>query len=378
MISSLIVIGCVGAAGFLLLFKGLKEAAWLSLAGALRIVLATAATGAFVVLARDVLLEALGWKGPASALEAAFLITSPSEQATIALVVWPQVRGHKLLRMGTSVLVVALAGLGLAVARSVMAVVSVGASLEPVAAITAAVVLVSSAAGWGALLTVSRPGLRRWLPLGWFGAVLLNGSVHWLSSSRAGWATAVLVAVLAVVVVVATLTARNLRGVRESMVWTEAHLRELLPNSARFERVRQAFQHAHRPALLHWILGAAVVSFGASVAGLLLSVLVAHRVGIDLSEVGASDTSARIAILLLTGGAITSFLVSGYVVARASRADSLFESGLGMAATIACLIVLAFMLSPATGVLALVASPVAFVLGCTGAWLGIERPRRAR
>jgi len=376
-ISSLIIVGGLGIGAFLLLYRGLKEAAWLSLSSAAKVVVAAAVVGAFVMLARDVLLDTLGWRGADSLLEASFLVRSPLEQATIALVVWPQVRGHKLLRMGTAVLVVALAALGLAVARAAMS--SLGATGEPrpLALLTMAVVLVASAAGWGALLTVSRPKLRRWLPLGWLGAVLANGGVHWLSSWSAPQAGFALLAVLVTVLTVGGLTARTLSGVRESMVWTEAHLRELLPNSPRFERVRQAFQHAHRPALLHWVLGAAVVSFGATVASLLFGVVVAHRVGIDLSEIGSSDSRAGVAILLLTGGAVASFLMSGYLVARASRADSLFESGLGMAVTIACLILLSFMLSPATFVLALVASPAAFVLGCVGAWLGLERPPRA-
>jgi hypothetical protein len=372
---------CLVLAAAVLLFRTLREAAGLGARTASLLVLASAAVAWVVLLLRGYLLDILGWSllvtgnRAGRSMMAAWFLSAPMEQASIALAVWPLVRGHRLLRWGTSLLAVSLAALGFSAIRTVWDIMEFGGGYRLVGEVFSTIVLVFTAACWGSLLTASRPQLARWFPLGWLGAVAVDGFVlHVVHGRSAGWLWALAPLAFAMLVV-AAFTVRRLSGPRESMVLSRTSLLGFFPETPGLSTMRAAWKHGHRHALLHWIVGGAVVSFGASLVGLVSGVFLAQRLGIDLGRIFESDKIALCAFLVLGGCVLVSFALSGYLVARASAADSVFETGMGALVAIAFLTTLLTMASSAIAVLGLALAPFAFALACVGAWLGIDAPR---
>jgi hypothetical protein len=70
---------------------------------------------------------------------------------------------------------------------------------------------------------------------------------------------------------------------------------------------------------------------------------------------------------------LLSFPLAGFLNAKASAADSLFEPAVAALISIVALTVLLSRSAPVTLVLGVALSPLAFGLACIGAWFGIER-----
>jgi hypothetical protein len=140
----------------------------------------------------------------------------------------------------------------------------------------------------------------------------------------------------------------------------------------RIESVRAAWHHGHRPALLHWIVGGAFVSFGANIVGVGLGIAVARFLNVDLSRVNETDVGAMAPLAILGVAVLLSFPLAGYLIAKASDADSVFEPGIASLISIAALTTLLSLTAPVTIVLGIALAPIAFALACLGAWLGLS------
>ncbi|MGC4070745.1 MAG: hypothetical protein QM784_39945 [Polyangiaceae bacterium] len=207
----------------------------------------------------------------------------------------------------------------------------------------------------------------------WVCGVLVDGFVRHLLEGRGPGFRIVSLPPVFVMVVIAWLVVRRLGGSRESVVFGHVHRLGLGVDAPGLETVRAAFQHAHRPALVHWIVGGALVNFGASLVLLGVGVFVAHFFAIDLSRVDEFDANATAPLVVLGLHVLLSFPLAGFLNAKASAADSLFEPAVAALISIVALTVLLSRSAPVTLVLGVALSPLAFGLSCMGAWFGIER-----
>jgi hypothetical protein len=137
--------------------------------------------------------------------------------------------------------------------------------------------------------------------------------------------------------------------------------------------IREAFRQQDRPVTLRWITFGALVTTGMITTGIAVSVYVGHRVGLDFSAVDRDEVGAEsmAALAFLGAGILAAFPSSGYLLARASGTRSVLEPA--MAASLAMVLVLVFMgmLAPTSVVFAIAFAPIAFVLSCVGAWVGL-------
>ncbi len=304
---------------------------------------------------------------------AAFFVVVPLEQLGLALVVWPLQRTHRLPNMSSGILAAALAATGFGLVSAGYTMVNAPSGWMAVRAVLEQVSQSLCAAGWGATLTSQRLQRHRFSALALILAVLIQGlSACLLYGRGTGWLVAAIAWMLAMVLS-AVAVLRQLQGPRESALPGRLSRLSLLNEATNIEVMRAAWQHRHRPALLHWIVGGALVSFGAVIAAFAAAVWLARSMGIDLSLVGESEVGSFGPVSLMGGMVLLAFPVSGYLVARASGADSVFEAGVGAALTILFLMVLLSLTAPITVILALALAPLAFGLACVGAWMGLDR-----
>jgi hypothetical protein len=325
-------------------------------------------------------LDSIGWSLRASsaisslvAWLSATVIAAPIEHLVLAVVVWPLYRAHRLERLGTAVSAAALAAAGMG---SVVAALLVYNERTISGLLLGLGTLVSRLFGagiWASFLASSRSRYKQWVPAAWLCGVIVDGFVRHLLEGRGPGFRIVSVPPLFAMFVIAWVIVRRSGGSRESAVFGHVHRLGLGVDAPGLETVRAAFQHAHRPALVHWIVGGALVNFGASLCALALGVLVAHFFGIDLSRVDEFDANATAPLFVLGLHVLLSFPLAGFLMAKASAADSLFEPAVSALVSIVALTVLLSRSAPVTLVLGVALSPVAFGLACMGAWFGIER-----
>ena len=140
------------------------------------------------------------------------------------------------------------------------------------------------------------------------------------------------------------------------------------------QTVRDAMRREGQPITFRWILFGALVTAGAMTAGLALSVAVGHYFQVDFSSVDERDVSTTGPVALLGSGLLLSFLVSGYLIAKASNLPTLLEPALATGLAILVTLGLLGLAAPVAVVFALAFSPMAWGLACAGAWVG--RPAR--
>ena len=90
---------------------------------------------------------------------------------------------------------------------------------------------------------------------------------------------------------------------------------------------------------------------------------------VDRPDAGAS---ALFPLALLATGGLSAFPGAGYLLARASGTSSVLEPALSSALTILLVMVVMGMAEPTSIVFAIAFAPVAFGLGCIGAWMGLS------
>ena len=144
-----------------------------------------------------------------------------------------------------------------------------------------------------------------------------------------------------------------------------------LPPPPSLRAMRDALRKAERPVMLHWIGLGALVTMGVIITCVVGAVVIGRRLGVDFGSVDEGEITGAIPLVLIGLGVLLAFPASGYLVARASGADSVLEAALSTGLAIVGTLVMLGLAAPVAVVFALAFAPIAFGLACAGAWIGI-------
>jgi RsiW-degrading membrane proteinase PrsW (M82 family) len=144
-----------------------------------------------------------------------------------------------------------------------------------------------------------------------------------------------------------------------------------LPPPPSLRAMRDALRKAERPVMLHWIALGALVTMGVIITCVIGAVVIGRRLGVDFGAVDEGEITGAIPLALIGLGVLLAFPASGYLVARASGADSVLEAALSTGLAIVGTLVMLGLAAPVAVVFALAFAPIAFGLACAGAWVGI-------
>jgi RsiW-degrading membrane proteinase PrsW (M82 family) len=148
------------------------------------------------------------------------------------------------------------------------------------------------------------------------------------------------------------------------------------PPPPSFRAMRDALRRAEQPVMLHWIALGSLVTMGVIISCVAAAVVAGRRAGIDFGAVDEGEVTGALPLALVGVAVLFAFLVSGYLVARASGAESVLEPAFAAALAIAATLVLLGLAAPVAVVFAVAFAPVALGLACAGAWVGIGSARR--
>lgn len=322
-------------------------------------------------------LPAFGQGGGLPAYIYAFLLAAPLAQGLKVFAVWPAVRMRKVEAPIDGIVYAAASALGFVSAQNAAFLFAHNpASIDAVRALLAVPAHLFFAAAWGYAL--GREGGKiiagTRFNLAWLGAAVFNGVYDHIVFAQRPAALVAAVPILMTIGVLALLGARDLLKRGEL---AKGRRRRILPPLAppSLRSMRDALRRAERPVVLSWILLGALVTVGVMITALVIAVAVGHRLGLDFAAVDRSDSgSAATAPLVLIGGAaLLSFPIAGWLVARASRAQSVIEVSISAILAILGTLVLLGLAAPVAVVFAIAFAPIAFGLACVGAWLGLGK-----
>src|SRR5690606_8248022 len=103
--------------------------------------------------------------------------------------------------------------------------------------------------------------------------------------------------------------------------------------------MQRAMQRRERPLMVHWIAIGALVTLGVVLSALAGAVYLGHEIGIDFTSASEADFRSSGPLALLGTAVLVAFPISGYLIARASAAQSVLEPALasGVAIVVAML-----------------------------------------
>ncbi len=351
-----------------------------------RVVLATLGAGflafvpmqvALTLIERWTGLAAFGHGGGLASYIYAFLLAAPLAQGLKVLAVWPAVRARKVEAPIDGIAYAAAAALGFVSAQN--AVFLYGhqpLSIDALRAIMAVPAHLFFAAAWGYAL--GREGGKiiagNRFNLAWLAAAVFNGVYDHIVFAQRPAALVAAVPILMTIGVLAVLAARDLLRRGEL---ARGKRRRILPPMAppSLRSMREALRRAERPMVLSWILLGALVTVGVMLVALVGAVYLGHRMGVDFAAVDRSDSGAAATgpLVLIGGAALSAFPIAGWLVAKASRAQSVIEVAISAILAILGTLVLLGLAAPVAVVFAIAFAPIAFGLACVGAWLGLGR-----
>lgn len=307
-------------------------------------------------------------RGVPSALLATFLLVAPLEEAAKVAAVWPLYRTRRIDGPRIGLGYAASAGAGFAAVESVFAVVENSATGLVVARAALGIPAHLFFAGlWGYALGGRGGASGRWFSLAWLGAVVLHGTyVHLIWGRGPG----LLVAALPLFVFMGLGAWAALRDVAPE---SRPSRPSLMPEAPSLRLMREALRGQDQPVMLRWVAGGAFVTLGLVIVLLAAAVYVGHRIGIDFSLADESDVRSFGPLLLLGTAVLLAFPISGYLIARASAAQSVLEPALSAGTAIAALVALLALTAPVGVLFTLAVAPLAFGLACGGAWFGLGR-----
>ncbi|MBS2015498.1 MAG: PrsW family intramembrane metalloprotease [Deltaproteobacteria bacterium] len=222
-----------------------------------------------------------------------------------------------------------------------------------------------------------RPGAI--FPLSWTAAMAAHGLYCHLVYGRGPGALVGTLPLLAVMgfasfFAIRDLVARGERSSRTSIMLERVSSVYMGSGPPSLQTVRDAMRREGQPITFRWILFGALVTAGAMTAGLAVAVAIGHYFHVDFASVDERDVSTTGPVALLGSGLLLSFLVSGYLIAKASALPTLLEPALATGLAILVTLGLLGLAAPVAVVFALAFSPMAWGLACAGAWVG--RPAR--
>lgn len=334
--------------------------------------------GAVSLVERWTGLLAYGQGGGIAAYIYAFLLAAPLAQGLKVLAVYPAVRSHKVDAPIDGIVYAAASALGFVSAQNATFLLSHNAlSINAARALLAVPAHLFFAAAWGYVL--GREGGRviggARFNLAWLGAAVFNGVYDHIVFAQRPAALVAAIPILLAIGVLAVLGARDL--IKRGELGRGSRRRRVLPPLAppSLKAMREALWRSERPVVVSWILIGALVTLGVMITAIAIAVVLGHRMGLDFAAVDRSDggTAAAAPLVLLGAAALLSFVFAGWLVARASRAQSVIEVAISAILAILGTLVLLGLAAPVAVVFAIAFAPIAFGLACVGAWLGIAR-----
>jgi len=327
------------------------------------------------------------------ALLASIGVMAPIEQAALVLVVWPIHRSSNLQRMGAAVTAGLLVAMGFSAIDGGWMLLTANHWSILVRALVRALHAAGACMIWAAAASYDQNKRSHWFAPAWFLAVLVQGFGNHVSLARGPGFVVVALPLLLVLLIAAISVLRNgVKSQPEAEVQGYADVSEephvhtsqaekrhsrvsILPERPTIHQIRVAWKHQHRPALLHWIAAGALICLGTLFVALALAVVTSHWLAVDLSRIEDSEFSATGPQLFMGTFVIAAFPISGYLVALASAADSVFEPGMAALVAITIVVGLLSVAAPVSVIFALAGAPLAFGLACVGAWFGLQRER---
>jgi hypothetical protein len=235
---------------------------------------------------------------------------------------------------------------------------------------------------WGYALGRAKKSKRlgAMFPSAWLAATLAHGLYIHFVYGRGPGALVVVVPLLFAMGGVAFIAARDLRirGDRISHVGMSGRPSvlglEVLSNPPSIGAMRDALRRSNQPLGLRWVAYGSLVTVGAMVTFVGAAIAFGYAAHVNFAIVDEHDVATTAPVALLGAGLLAAFPVSGFLIARASNAQSLLEPALATGAALVITLFLLGLAAPVSVVFALALSPVAFGLACAGAWVGKPVP----
>lgn len=307
--------------------------------------------------------------GASGALLATFLLAAPLEEALKVGVVWPLYRTRRIDTPRLGVCYAAAAGAGFSAVKGVVLVIAgAGTGITVLRSVVSVPAQLFFAGLWGYALGTRRSSRGgHWFSLAWLAATLLHGlhdHIVW------GRGPGLLVTVIPLFVFMGVGAWIALRDVAPDSL---PHEHSLIPAPPSLHSMREALRPVDHRLMVRWILLGAFVTLGLIIALLGTAVVIGHRLGVDFSLANESDVRSSGPLILLGAAVLLAFPIAGYLVAKASAAHSVLEPALAAGLALAALVAMLFMTAPIGVLFALAVAPLAFGLACGGAWIGLER-----
>ncbi len=319
-------------------------------------------------------LEAAG--GDASeALLSMFLFAAPLEEGAKVLAIWPLYRAHRIEDPRSGLILGVAAGLGFAAAEGSWLVATSQDGFLIVRCLVGLPAHVLCAAVWG-------PTLGARLPSGWFSkswvlAMLLHGLCDHLTFGRGPGVIVLTGPLLLTLGAIAYGVFRKAAqhqaaldaslGAGEEIDWDE--LAE--PHSIR--EVWLALQPKRHGLTMRWVALSAAVTAGVALSALALGLYLGNAMGLDFASADETDIRSNGPLLFLATAVGLAFPTSGYLVARATGAQSAMEAGTGAALAVLGAVLMLSVTTPIAAIFTLALAPVAFALASAGAWFALGR-----
>ena len=228
----------------------------------------------------------------------------------------------------------------------------------------------------GRVKTIKRPGPL--FPIAWLFATGAHGLYAHLVYGRGPGALVGTLPLLLAMALATFFLARDLKGRGDRSSRTSVLLERVsmlyISGPPSLRTVRDALRREGQPITFRWVFFGTLVTVGAMTAGLAASVAFGHWAHVDFASVDEHDVGTTGPVALLGSGLLFGFLVSGYLIAKASSLPTLLEPALASGLAILAMLVLLGLAAPVALVFALAFSPIAWGLACAGAWVG--RPAR--
>lgn len=305
------------------------------------------------------------------ALAAMLLMAAPLEEALKALLVWPLYVRRQILSSRLGLAFAMCAGAGFAAGEA--AVLAQGGPLTPLGllrVLTLGPAHLFFAGLWGFALGSGRHGRDRWFPLAWSVCMVLHGLYDHIVIARGPALLVVAVPLLGFMFGAAWVVVRSLAPDADSS-GASSRMATLAPPS--LSDMQRAMRRSDRPLMFHWIALGALVTLGVVLTSLAVAIYLGHRVGVDFAMANEADLRSSAPLALLGSAVLLAFPLSGYLIARASAAQSVLEPALASGVAIVFVMVMLSVTEPVALVVAVVVAPLAFSLACGGAWFGLDR-----
>jgi hypothetical protein len=304
--------------------------------------------------------------GVGGALMAVFLLAGPLEEAAKVLVIWPLYRTRRIDGGRLGLCYAALTGAGFAAGEGTLLVFRAEALGITVARVVLSLFAhVFFAGAWGFALGAGRTR-GRWFSVTWVAAVLLHALYDHIVWGRGPGYLPATAPMLGFMLLGAWLTLRDLGPHAVS-----AHHSRLEPPT--LSEMGDALRPPERPVMLRWVGLGVFVTLGLVVSLAVVSVVIGRRMGIDFTLADEADVRSAGPLALLGIGILAAFPLAGYLLARASSAQSVLEPALSTLLALGALVVVLALTAPVAVLFALALTPIAIGLACSGAWLGLER-----